>query len=169
MIVDELIAVLGYDLDGEGDRRRFEAGLASLRSNIRGLATVAAAAGAVIGTAVVAGVGLAGRSVIQTSAQFETFEATLTTIEGSAEAARASLDWIAEFGKRTPYDVEQVTAAFVKLKAYGIDPIANDTLRVLGDTSLAPPHPRGSTTENQIKRYCQFCWRRRPGCSPQSP
>ncbi|MDG4813775.1 hypothetical protein P8629_12270, partial [Hydrogenovibrio sp. 3SP14C1] len=61
----------------------------------------------------------------------------LETIEGSQEKAKASLDWIAGFAKKTPYDLAQVTESFVKLKAYGIDPIADDALRILGDTGSA--------------------------------
>lgn len=136
-IADELIALLGFELTGEGEARRYEA-------TLKRLERTAERVGAAIGTgikiataAAAAGFALLGRSVINTNAQFEQYQATLETIEGSAEKARESLDWISNFGKTTPYDVAQVTEAFVKLKAYGIDPIANDALRILGDTSSA--------------------------------
>lgn len=146
-IVDELIAVLGFELTGEEDAKRFERRLDRMGKGLDDFARKAgkftAAAGVLVGT----GLGILGRSVVDTSAQFETFAATLETIEGSAEKAQASLDWIAEFGKTTPYDVAQVTDSFVKLKAYGIDPIADDALRTLGDTAAAMGKPLNQAVE----------------------
>ena len=136
-IVDELIALLGFEVTGEDEARRFEERLDRLNNNVDRFATNAGRLAGAASAALAGAFGLLGRSVIDTSAQFETYQATLETIEGSAEAARQSLDWIAEFGKTTPYDVAQVTEAFVALKAYGIDPIANDALRTLGDTASA--------------------------------
>lgn len=136
-VVDELIAVLGYEVEGEANLKRFNASLKDLEKKA---AAVGKAIGVFAGVAIgagVAGLSFFGKSALNTSAQFEVFQTTLETIEGSAEKAKQSLDWIAEFGKTTPYDVEQATAAFIKLKAYGIDPIANDTLRTLGDTASA--------------------------------
>lgn len=141
MIVDELIAVLGYDLKGEADRRRFEAGLDRLRARMQGFAVAATRFGVIAAGAAATGFGVLGRAVVRTSAEFESYQATLETIEGSAEKARQSLDWIAEFAKTTPYDVAQVTQAFIKLKAYGIDPVADDALRTLGDTASAMGKP----------------------------
>ena len=146
-IVDELIAVLGFKLTGEEDAKRFEDRIDRMGKGLDNFARKAgrftAAAGVLVGT----GLGILGRSVVNTSAQFETFAATLETIEGSAEKAQESLDWIAEFGKTTPYDVAQVTDSFVKLKAYGIDPIADDALRTLGDTAAAMGKPLNQAVE----------------------
>lgn len=73
---------------------------------------------------------------IDTAAQFEKFSVVLETIEGSASKAKSSMDWISDFATTTPYELEQVTEAFVKLRAYGMDP-TNGLLRTLGDTSAA--------------------------------
>lgn len=72
------------------------------------------AAGAAIG-----GAGIA--KVVETSAEFEKFQAILETIEGSSEKAKASMAWVTDFAQKTPYELAEVTDAFVKLKAYGID------------------------------------------------
>ena len=136
-IADELIALLGFELTGEGAARRYQQTLDGLTERVGKFAATATRMAVIAGAAMATGMSILGRSVIETNAQFETYQATLETIEGSADKARAALDWIADFGKKTPYDVAQVTEAFVKLKAYGIDPIANDTLRILGDTSSA--------------------------------
>lgn len=136
-IVDELIAILGFKVEGEENVTKFKASLKSVEQRA---AAVGKAIGAVAGVAIgagMAGLSYFGKTALNTSAQFEVFQTTLETIEGSSEKAKQSLNWIAEFGKTTPYDVEQATAAFIKLKAYGIDPIANNTLRTLGDTASA--------------------------------
>ena len=77
-----------------------------------------------------------GFGAIRTSAKFERFESILTTIEGSAERARRSMSWVTTFAAKTPYEVDQVMEAFVRLKAYGVDP-ADGSLRTLGDTASA--------------------------------
>lgn len=136
-IADELIALLGFELTGEDAAKRYEGTLKRLERTAERVGN-AIGTGIRIGTAVAAaGFAFLSKSVIDVNAEFESYQATLETIEGSAEKARASLDWISEFAKTTPYDVAQVTAAFIKLKAYGIDPIADDTLRTLGDTASA--------------------------------
>lgn len=140
-IADELIALLGYEIEGEELVRRYEQSLDRVNKRLTKFAETAGRVAGVATTTLATGFGLLGRSVVQTSAEFETYQATLETIEGSADKARQSLDWIAEFGKTTPYEVSQVTEAFVALKAYGIDPIANDALRTLGDTASAMGKP----------------------------
>ncbi|AGC35713.1 putative tail protein [Rhizobium phage RHEph06] len=133
-VIDELIALLGYKIEGEADLKRFNKGLDSLEKKAyavgKALGTVAVA-GAAITTAAFAAL---GKSVIETSAQFEGYGATLETIEGSADKAKKSLAWITEFAKTTPYDVAGVTEAFVKLKAYGLDPM-DGSLVALGDAA----------------------------------
>lgn len=69
-----------------------------------------------------AGVAIAVKRIVGTSAEFERYQTILETIEGSSEKARASMDWVQDFATRTPYELSQVTDAFVKLKAYGIEP-----------------------------------------------
>lgn len=141
MIVDELIAVLGYRMTGEDAARRFQSTMDRLQGRAAAFAAALTRFGIAAGTALgVASIAL-GKSVISTSAQFESFGATLETIEGSQEKAQASLAWIEKFASKTPYDLAGVTEAFVKLKAYGIDPIANDTIRKLGDTASAMGKP----------------------------
>lgn len=136
MIIDELVAVLGYDLRGEANLARYQAGIKRAESSLTAFAAAAARVGAVVGAAVGAGMAYVGKSVIATSAEFESYQATLETLEGSSEKARASLDWITQFAKTTPYDVAQVTEAFVRMRAYGLEP-ANGSLRAIGDVASA--------------------------------
>ena len=136
MIVDELIAVIGFDFKGEDDLRRFNSGLDQAAAGLGRFASIAGAAAAAAGAALAAGMAFLGKAVISTNAQFEALEATLTTIEGSTDKARESLNWVAEFAQKTPYDLKQVGEAFVRLRAYGLDPTTG-LLESLGDASSA--------------------------------
>jgi hypothetical protein len=135
-IVDELVGILEYRMKGEADLKKFQSGMANLEKSAIALGATLGKVAAVAGAAVAGGFGLLGKSVISTAAQFETFTATLETIEGSADKAKASLDWISKFARTTPYEVAELTSAFVKLKAYGIEPM-DGTMTVLGDTASA--------------------------------
>ncbi|RLA68959.1 MAG: hypothetical protein DRG09_06950, partial [Epsilonproteobacteria bacterium] len=82
------------------------------------------------------GISSIGASFVKTSAQFEQFETTLRSITGSSEEARKSMKWIEDFGSKTPYELDKVTESFVKMKAYGLDPM-DGTLTALGNASSA--------------------------------
>ena len=93
----------------------------------------------VLASAAFAGAGGAFRRLggfVETASMFETMETTLGTIEGSGEKAKASMAWISDFAARTPFELDQVSEAFVKLRAYGMEPTGG-LLRSLGDTASA--------------------------------
>lgn len=95
--------------------------------------SIASATGRIIGAAT-AGFGALTTGVFITAGQFERWEAVLVGLEGSSAAARRSMAWVTEFARTTPYEISQVMDAFVRLRAYGIDP-TDGTLRTLGDTA----------------------------------
>ena len=95
----------------------------------RPLAALGAYAG---GGALLRGIG----GFVGTASRFETLEATLKTLEGSGGKARESMAWVRDFTRRTPYELGQVSEAFVRLRAYGMDPTSG-LLRDLGDTASA--------------------------------
>lgn len=84
---------------------------------------------------------------IDTAAEFETYQATLETVMGSQDKAREAMDWVSDFAAKTPYEMGEVTDSFVKLKAYGIDPLKNGLLTTLGDTSSAMGKPLEQAVE----------------------
>lgn len=145
--IEELYGVLGWKLEGEADLKRFKSGVQGLEKQLDAFAKRAATFAISIGTIMAGATAALGKSVISTSAQFEGFEAALTTIEGSADKASKSMDWVAKFARETPYDVAGVTDAFIKLKTYGIDPIADDALRTLGDAASAMNKPLNQAVE----------------------
>lgn len=78
--------------------------------------------------------------LIDTASEFERFQTILETVEGSNAKAQQSMDWVSDFAARTPFELGDVTDAFVKLRAYGLDP-TDGLLRTLGDTSAAMGKP----------------------------
>lgn len=106
-----------------------------------GLLTGAAAVTVAYGSAAAAASGLVG-----TASEFERFQTILTTTEGSAAAAKEAMGWVQTFAVKTPYELDQVTSAFVSLRAYGLDP-TDGLLRTLGDTSAAMGKPLGQAVE----------------------
>lgn len=100
-----------------------------------------------LATAVTAG-GIFGfqHSFIDTAATFEQYQTVLKTVEGSNAKAKKSMDWIQNFAVTTPYELDNVTEAFVRLKSYGLDP-TDGLLRTLGDTSSAMAKPLMQSVE----------------------
>ncbi len=145
MIVDELVAMLSYDLKGEGDLKRFNQGLDNAERGARRSAAAMVAMGTAIGTFVgtmavqavnslASAVGSIPGDVLKVGQTFENLETVLTTIEGSSDKAKASMDWVEEFAKTTPYDLGQVSEAFVRMRAYGLNPM-DGSLKRIGDAA----------------------------------
>lgn len=63
-----------------------------------------------------------GTGVIKTGSDFETLSARLKTVTGSAEKADAALSFVKDFAKDTPFQVAEITDAFIKLRNLGIEP-----------------------------------------------
>lgn len=71
-------------------------------------------------------------SVINVGAKFETLSIQVNNLMGSIEAGEQATAWIKDFAKNTPLELDGVTKAFVKLKAFGLDPM-DGTLQSLTD------------------------------------
>lgn len=138
-IIDSFFVALGFKID-DGDLTRFKGEVNKARESILGLRDV-------IGGFITGGVAMLAKSFVDTSAKFEDFETILSGLEGSAEKGKAAMEWVSAFAAKTPYELDGVTDAFVKLKAYGMDPIANGLLTTLGDTSAAMKKPLMSAVE----------------------
>jgi hypothetical protein len=82
----------------------------------------------------------AAKDFTTTASDFEKYGATLETIEGSSQKAKESLKWIGVFAKQTPYELDQVTEAFVQMRVYGLNP-TNGSLKSLGDAASAMNKP----------------------------
>lgn len=81
------------------------------------------------------------RTFIKTAAEFERYQVMLNQLQGSEQGGAQAMQWIQDFTMNTPYAVNQVTQSFVKLKAFGLDPMDGtmqavvDQVAMLGGTA----------------------------------
>ena len=73
-----------------------------------------------------------GKQILDTTVEFQKMEAVLTTALGSNSAAKAAMDQIVNFASSTPFQVNELTDAFVKLANRGFIPTM-EQMRSLGD------------------------------------
>ncbi len=72
------------------------------------------------------------RAIIRTTSEFQQLNAQLVTATGSAENAAEAFAAIRDFAQTTPYDLQQVTSAFISLVNRGLTP-SERALRAYGD------------------------------------
>jgi hypothetical protein len=87
-----------------------------------------------------------GKSIVETTAKFETFAAVLTNTLGSASQAQLAMQMITDFAAKTPFSVEELTGAFVKLANQGFKP-SYDEMRKLGDLASSTGKSFGQLAE----------------------
>lgn len=78
----------------------------------------------------------AGGKIVDTITKFERLEASLKTVTGSTEKAASAFKAIDEFAAKTPFQLEEVTRSFIKLKALGLTP-SERALKSYGNTAIA--------------------------------
>jgi hypothetical protein len=77
-----------------------------------------------------------GKQITDTITKFEKLEASLRTVAGGADNAKIAFSFIQEFAATTPFQLEEVTGAFIKLKALGLNP-SEKSLTSYGNTAVA--------------------------------
>jgi len=87
-------------------------------------------AGMFAGISVSAAVG----KLIAVQREFDGLNASLETITGSSQSAQKEMAWIKTFAAQTPYSINEVTQAFIALKAFGLD-ASEKTLRSFANTT----------------------------------
>jgi len=73
-----------------------------------------------------------GKQIFNVTAEFQKFEAVLTTSLGSNSAAERAMNMIADFAATTPFSVAELTDSYVKLASRGIRATA-EQMENLGD------------------------------------
>jgi hypothetical protein len=130
-MVSNLTVKVGADIDSlqreltkaTSHLRGFEKGINSVSSTLKSM---------------VAGFGLyeIGRGVIETTSQFQKFAAVLENTVGDKSKAQRALNDIREFALTTPYEVSEVTAAYVRWANQGLSPTI-DRMSKLGDVAAS--------------------------------
>lgn len=77
-----------------------------------------------------------GKAVLSVTADFQKFNAVLGNTLGSASLASLKLKEIQDFAEKTPFGVNELTGAFVKLANSGFKP-TGDQMRALGDLAAS--------------------------------
>lgn len=83
-----------------------------------------------------AGVASAVGGLARSGAETQKLKASLETVTGSAKNAQAAFKLIEDFASSTPFQLDEVVGAFIKLKALGLDP-SKDALLAYGNTASA--------------------------------
>jgi len=73
-----------------------------------------------------------GATIVNTARQFEDLGATMRAVTGSVANANLAMDTIKEFTAKTPFQVQEVTGAFIKFYQAGIAP-TGETLSAFGN------------------------------------
>lgn len=68
--------------------------------------------------------------------EFDVLNSSLITVTGSSTAAQREFEWIKSFASTTPYALNEVTGAFVNMKALGLD-ASQQALTSYGNTASA--------------------------------
>lgn len=132
---------LSAEFDGTGRNvdkfaNQLDKGNASARdhaSSLRGvIGQVTALAGAYLGFDRVA---QALKDVFATGDQFERLGVQMNAVMGSFESGKQATAWVKQFAIDVPLQLNEVNQAFVKAKAFGLDPV-NGTMKAIVDQAF---------------------------------
>ena len=128
-IVDELVGLLGWKLQGEQNLKRFEDGFDHAAKRAQSFASKMATVGAAVArVGLVAGAAAAavgtklGFDVVKQSAQFERYELMFRNLTGSTKEAADMMNYLNKVAGTTPFNLDQVVEAAQELSAVKIDP-----------------------------------------------
>jgi hypothetical protein len=86
---------------------------------------------------------LAGRSILQTTAEFEDLRDSLNSVTGSAQSGGKAFEFISDFATKSQFSVQELTRSFITLKASGIEP-TEKLFRTFTDTASVTTEQLGS-------------------------
>lgn len=90
------------------------------------------AIGIAAATAAMAAFAVAGAAVVNQMAVFENLHTQLNSVMGSIKEGDKAAEWIKKMAAETPFQIKEVTATFMTLKNFGIDP-TNGSLKNIAD------------------------------------
>ena len=74
--------------------------------------------------------------LVDVQRQFDVLNASMITVTGSAAAAEREFAWLKDFAATTPFALDQVVGAFVRMSSLGLDP-SRAALESFGNTASA--------------------------------
>jgi hypothetical protein len=138
--VRKLIAILGVKAD-DAAVRRFDGAMVHAKGTMDDTVSTTNRLGQSIKGLVAGFLGFEAirrvvTGIVDANVVFQRLQAQLVTVEGDAQKAAAAFELIQEFASTTPFEIDNVTAAFIRLKNVGLDASA-DSMRALGDIAAA--------------------------------
>lgn len=132
----QVIDIVARDKTGVA-LNRIQRQLAGIQGQVgRMSGTFGGLASAAVGVFAGLGLGRVARDIINTGRRFEDLRAQLRTVTGSASAASAAFNEIQQFAATTPFQVDELTNAFIILQRSGID-TTTESLREFGNIAAA--------------------------------
>lgn len=125
------------------DSQKAEAGIGKINSLVAG---IGAGVGIAAFDALVQGAQAAAGAIATSTLEFEKFRTVLTTTLGTELAAEGALSQLQEFAASTPFQLNEVVAAYIKLKNQGLDP-TSEALTRLGDIASSQGKSLDQITE----------------------
>lgn len=101
-----------------------------------GAGLAAKAGGMIAGAGIAYGAVSLGSEIVQTSAKYEKFEAILKTSYGSSLKAKQAMIDLQGFASGTPFQIDELTDSFIKLKSQGFTPTMSEMTK-LGDVAAS--------------------------------
>ncbi len=118
-----------------GDTSGLNKGIKSATKELTAFEKTAKGVGSVLATSFAAiSFASIAKDIIDITAEFQKFEAVLTNTLGSSSAAQRALDSIRQFAQVTPFEVKEITAAYVRWANQGLNPTI-DKMTKLGDVA----------------------------------
>ena len=116
---------------------RTKAAMRGFKSNLKSVGrSVTGIQAQILGLAGIGGMGALVTSMVNVNRRMQNMKASLETVTGSSENAAAAFEKISRFAVTTPFDLDQWTEAFIKMKALGLDP-SEEALTSYGNTASA--------------------------------
>jgi hypothetical protein len=133
------IQALGKQVKADGakitaETKRLSAGFSGIGKSIRGLKTLLPAG--LAGLLGIAGLTKIVRGIVETAASFEKLQFQLRAVSKSIAEADSEFKAIREFAARTPFMTENVTQAFIQLKAVGLAPTRRE-MEIFGNAAFS--------------------------------
>lgn len=129
------------DRDLKGAEKKLKGFTSSAETDLKGFSSTASSAFKSAGLALAGAFSVGafasfGKEVLAVTAEFEKFGAVLGNTLGSNALAKLKLKEIEEFASKTPFSVNELTNAYVKLANQGFKP-TGDEMRRLGDLAAS--------------------------------
>ena len=83
------------------------------------------------------------KDIVMTNSRFEDLRTTLSSVTGSVKEGAEAFDFISEFSTKTQFGIEDLTKAYVKLSAAGLQP-TEELLNTFTDTAAITTDQVGS-------------------------